>query len=79
MTRNKGVNVVLRDFVRSPEVLLVSDVFLQLLVFLAQSLHVDFDLFYFFLALLSGVADFVLFIVELSFDVNHVFDAALSL
>ena len=79
MTRNKGVNIVLRNFVRSPEVLLVSDVFLQLLVFLAQSLHVNFDLFYFFLTLLSGVADFVLFNVELSFDVNHVFDAALSL
>ena len=59
--------------------LLVVDILLHLLVLLRESLNVDLDLFYFLFALLSGVPNFVLFVMQLSFDVDHVLYAALRL
>ena len=59
--------------------LLIINILLHLLVLLRESLNVDLDLFYFLFALLSGVPNFILFVMQLSFDVDHVLYAALRL
>ena len=46
--------------------LLIIDVLLHLLVLLRESLNVDLNLFYFLFALLSGVPNFVLLVMQLN-------------